>query len=101
MERGSTKITLKDLLGVCMAICDKHIGRNPRALIVYNRISMPYTVIKQNLQNVYEWCYPLKLSCLHKCVLCEECVHYRNRTCDIDNLTKPPTHYCGYAREKD
>ncbi len=107
-------MNLKDLFEICSMICDKHIDRNPMACVVYEDNKILYTDIKQELNNLKDWCFPMDSKCIKKCTLCKDCKHYVAYTkstynhpkasvaymCDLDNLPKKADHYCGYGEEK-
>lgn len=103
---------LKSLFKICSMICDKHIAKNPQACIAYEGRKYLYTTIKQDLENLLGWCYPMDTREIKKCVMCSKCRHYQPATktstnhqsvtfiCDLDKMPKKPNHYCGYGEEK-
>lgn len=104
---------LKELFTLCSMICDKHIDKNPNACVSLNGTKHLYTDIKQDLENLLGWCYPMDTKEIKKCVMCSKCRHYtptnrlsQGRTivtyvCDLDKMPKKHDHYCGYGEEKD
>lgn len=98
---------LKILFTLCSKICDKHIDKNPEACISLDRNKYSYTDIKQALENVKSWCYPIDTASIKKVTLCSNCKHYqeikngkvKTWQCDKDNTPKSKDHYCGYGEE--
>lgn len=105
-------MNLKDLFDICIAVCDKHLDRSEKACVIYKGDKIPYTKLKEEIETVKDWCYPMEVSDLHRCICCENCAYYQSysRTskgkvqtemrCSFDNLPKPPKHYCSFAEEK-
>lgn len=83
---------LKDLFGLCILICDKHISKNLNACISYKEKRIPYTEIQNELQKVQSWCCPsINTSNLVKVVRCKDCKHRCKG--------KAPNDYCSDGEE--
>lgn len=103
---------LKELFTLCSMICDKHIAKNPNACITLDDTKHRYVDIKDDLDNLIGWCYPMDTKEIKKCVMCSKCRHYKvvNKlssgrsvvtfVCDLDKLPKNKDHFCGYGEEK-
>lgn len=103
-------MNLKDVFQICADICDKHIEKNPNARIKYGDGAIKYTDLKDELEKIRDWCYPMETKTLHKCICCKDCTYYKPYThiqggskvktyrCTLDNAVKPEDHYCSFAK---
>ena len=103
-------MNLKDLYEMCSLICDKHLAKNADACLTYKDQKIPYSMIKEELEKVRDWCYPLETRNIKKCTFCKDCIHYKSYTqasrahiymCSLDMKPKEKTHYCAYGEEKN
>ena len=98
---------LKILFTLCSKICDKHITKNPDASISVADKKYSYKDIKQALEDIKSWCFPIPTETIKKVVCCSNCKHYKQTKngkvsswcCDLDNLSKKKDHYCAYGDE--
>lgn len=111
-------MNLKDIFAVCINLCDLKLQDNPDIKFKRNGQIHTYTELKEELEKVSQWCYPLETQDLKLCIRCKNCKYYhkfkrcRNdkntkyghpsyyMLCSLDKKPKDPNFFCGSAEER-